>query len=109
MRMGRPIAAMMLGGGVLVAVAGSADAQGRRNLPPDYVGTVTAESRYGTATVSGPVRRTPRGLLQVRLPGGTWLDCGLSCRETLRRETVDFWQSRGPRADDGPGYVRFGF
>jgi hypothetical protein len=94
---------------VAAAVATTAaEAQARRN--PGYV-YVTAESRYGTATVTGPVRSGPHGRLEVRLPGGTWLECGLSCRETLRRETVDFWQERGrPRTgSDGPGYFRFRF
>jgi len=86
----------------------AAEAQPRRD--PGY-GTVTAESRYGGRTVTAPVRYGPHGRLEVRLPGGTWLECGLSCRETLRRETVDFWQERGrPGAgSDGPGYLRFRF
>jgi hypothetical protein len=48
----------------------------------------------------------------VRLPGGTWLECGLSCHDTLRRETVDFWHGRGYPRDggtDGPGYLHFRF
>ena len=69
---------------------------------------VTAESRYGGATVSGPVRQAANNRLEVRLPGGTWVDCHQSCRDTLRRETVDFWQNHGagPRdaGTDGPGY-----
>jgi hypothetical protein len=69
-------------------------------------GTVTAESRYGTATVSGPTRIGPKGRPEVRLPGGTWIECVRSCSETLRRESIDFWQSRGGRNDpvDGPAY-----
>ena len=72
----------------------------------DYV---SAESRYGHGTVSGPVRPGHRGGYEVRMPGGTWIDCGRSCSETLRRETVDFWESRGGRNDpvDGPGYLRW--
>ena len=68
--------------------------------------TVTAESRYGHGSISGPVRQGPRGLLEVRMPGGSWIDCGRSCSESLRRETVDFWESRGGRNDvvDGPAY-----
>jgi hypothetical protein len=70
---------------------------------------VTAESRYGHGTVSGPVRQGNRGTTEVRLPGGTWMDCGRSCAETLRRESVDFWESRGGRNDpvDGPAYLRW--
>jgi len=56
-------------------------------------GYVVAESRFGNGTVSGPVRRVRTGY-EVRMPGGTWIHCGRSCSETLRVETVDFWQNR---------------
>ena len=82
-----------------------------RSLPPGIVGYVTAESRYGGQTVGGPVRKGPQGRLEVRLPGGTWLECGRSCSDTLRRETVDFWRNHGPGrgmgSGDGPGYIQF--
>lgn len=29
---------------------------------------------------------------EVRLPGGTWIDCRGDCRATLRREHLDFWE-----------------
>jgi hypothetical protein len=82
-----------------------------RGIPPGIVGYVTADSRYSGQSVSGPVRRGPQGRLEVRLPGGTWLACGVSCSDTLRRETVDFWRSHGGRpgsaGGDGPGYLQF--
>ena len=40
------------------------------------------------------------------MPGGTWIGCERNCGETLRRETVDFWEThlrQGPV--DGPGYL----
>lgn len=67
-------------------------------------GYVVAESRFGHGTVSGPVRDTARGP-QVRLPGGSWIYCRVSCRETLREETVDFWEARAPGGGAG---ARFG-
>jgi hypothetical protein len=83
----------------------------RKGLPPGVVGYVTADSRYGGQSVSGPVRKGPQGRLEVRLPGGTWLECGRSCSDTLRRETVDFWRNHGPGrglgSGDGPGYIQF--
>ena len=60
-------------------------------------GTVTAESRFGGGTVSGPVRAGRFGR-EVRLPGGTWEPCKRSCSETLRAETVDYWYAHGPNA-----------
>jgi hypothetical protein len=98
---------------VLAAAAGalatSAEAQPRRGK--GGYAYVTAQSRYSGATVSGPVREARNGRLEVRLPGGTWLECGRSCSETLRRETVDFWRDKGfPRGggSDGPGYLSIG-
>lgn len=83
------------------AVAGSAWAGGLTrwdrtayydNGPAE--GYVVAESRFGHGTVSGPVRRTRTGY-EVRMPGGTWIACRRSCSETLRVESVDFWENRG--------------
>lgn len=57
-------------------------------------GYVIAQSRYGNGSVSGPVRKGPKGL-QVRTPGGNWFYCRASCSETLRAETVDQWENQG--------------
>ena len=57
-------------------------------------GYVIAQSRYGNGTVTGPVRKGPKGL-QVRTPGGNWYYCRASCSETLRAETVDQWENQG--------------
>jgi hypothetical protein len=90
--------------------APGAHAQRRRaDANPGY-GYVTADSRYGGASITAPVRYGSHGRLEVRLPGGTWIECGRSCRDTLRRETIDFWYSRDPRGGtDGPGYLQFRF
>src|SRR5436190_15551968 len=94
--------------GLAAIVASPAAAAERGTL-----GFVTAESNYGKGTVRGPVRRTAQGRLEVRLPGGTWIECATSCADTLRSETVDFWRNHGgggPRAggSDGPG-LKFKF
>jgi hypothetical protein len=70
-----------------------ADAGWRR--PPEDLrrGYVVAESRYGNGTISGAVRPTRLGP-QVQLPSGTWEYCRRLCSETLRVETIDFWESR---------------
>ena len=66
---------------------------GAQRGPP--VGDVAvAVSRFGNGTVSGPVRTTRTGY-EVRLPGGTWVGCRRSCSETLRVETVDFYENDG--------------
>ncbi|MFM2422511.1 MAG: hypothetical protein RL291_1041 [Pseudomonadota bacterium] len=79
--------------------------------PAQYRGregtVVVAESRYGHGRVSGPVRQNARGRLEVRAPGGTWFECAQSCSETLRRETVDFWENKNRNGPDGPAYLRW--
>lgn len=97
-------------GAVAGAMTPAADAQTRRGSKGSDYGYVTAESRYGSQTITAPVRYGSHGRLEVQLPGGTWIECGRSCRDTLRRETIDFWHSRnsGLGSDkDGPGYLRF--
>lgn len=61
-------------------------------LPPPDGDYVVAHSKHGNGSVVGPVRRTGVGL-QVKTPGGSWLHCERSCTETLRVNTVDFWQN----------------
>ena len=81
---------------------GSRDHHGR----PSYV---VAESQWGNGTVTGAVRPGPHGL-QVRLPRGTWVDCIRSCSDTLRRESIDFWQSHGHNAPGSArGYLNWQF
>lgn len=92
-----------------LAPAEAADRYGYRGGPRHQGGWVEAHSRWGNGSVSAPVRSGRHGW-QVRLPGGTWVDCARSCSDTLRRQTVDFWEANGPQAkDDGPGYFRWGF
>ena len=74
----------------LLALPALAEAGWRK----DYGDGAVAESRYGNGAVSGPVREGRNGL-EVRLPGGTWVGCRRSCSETLRVETVDFWENDG--------------
>jgi hypothetical protein len=51
---------------------------------------VTATSIRSLEKISAPVRTTRLGS-EVRLPSGTWIDCRGDCRETLREQTIDFW------------------
>ena len=92
-------------------MASAAQADFRRRAAEPSVGYVTAESRYGPDTITAPVRINALGRREVRLPGGTWIECRRSCANTLRQETIDFWeiQSRDLAGDDGPGYLHFEF
>jgi hypothetical protein len=93
-----------------LTASSAATAQGyRRGGHGEGPGYVVAESRYGKGSVEGAVRHGPRGR-EVQLPGGNWIACERSCSETLRRATVDFWESNGPQSkDQGPGYFHWKF
>ena len=95
---------------LLAVTCTSAQAQRYHHRGQGYGdGYVVAESRYGKGIVEGAVRHGRVGP-QVQLPGGNWLDCERSCSETLRRATVDFWESNGPQSkDQGPGYFSWYF
>jgi len=80
---------------LLAAVPAAAD--NHRSSKDSGTGYVTAQSRIGNGTVSGPVRQAALGR-EVRLPGGTWIPCRHSCSETLRVETIDYWDAHGPNA-----------
>lgn len=104
----RIVATTLLFTAVLSLSALPADA--RRDRPYADGGYVVAESQWGNGTVSGPVRRGGPTGWQVQLPRGTWINCVRSCSQTLRRATVDFWQTVGPHAPGrGPDYLHFEF
>lgn len=94
------IAAIALVPALLLSLTLQADA-GR------YAGYVTVDSRYGNGTVRAPVRMAEFGY-QVRLPGGTWIYCERNsllfdrnrpCAETLRRESIDYWETRSEESN----------
>ncbi|MGQ0671977.1 MAG: hypothetical protein ACT4N2_03740 [Hyphomicrobium sp.] len=101
--------------GLLVLLAGQS-AEARRLSEDTSRGYVVAESRFGNGTVSGAIREARFGL-EVQLPGGSWVGCRRSCSETLRVETVDFWEKKGGVAGGGAlqnecgvfGCLDFGF
>ena len=99
------VAAPLACAGLLMAAAIPAEAQRRQH---GHGGTVVAESNYGNGTVAGAVREGHNGL-QVQLPGGTWVDCVRSCSDTLRRQSVDFWQNQPNGPDRGRGYLSWGW
>lgn len=77
--------------GLSALAVSSAEAGFRRPVEGDVA---VARSRFGNGTVSGPVRQTRTGY-EVQLPGGTWIGCRRSCSETLRVQTVDFFENNG--------------
>ncbi|MET0568562.1 MAG: hypothetical protein ABWZ74_05740 [Hyphomicrobiaceae bacterium] len=98
----------LVAAGTVATLATPADAQG--SGPYADGGYVVAESQWGNGTVSGAVRRGGPTGWQVQMPRGTWINCVRSCSQTLRRATVDFWQTVGRNAPDtGPEYFRWEF
>lgn len=88
----------MLAAALLVLAFPSLEASAQRRSSGE-TGTVTACSRYGKGCITGPTR-PGRFDREVRLPGGTWIGCKRDCRETLREETLDFFETLRERAPD---------
>ncbi|MGQ0456124.1 MAG: hypothetical protein ACT4OU_03570 [Hyphomicrobium sp.] len=79
----------------IVTLALAPDAQSRDRGQGH--GTVTACSKYGSRCIVAPVRLTSLGP-QYRSPGGNWTWCEHDCPDTLRRDTVDFWDDQRERS-----------
>lgn len=73
----------------VVLLSGPAPARAEANAI--YPQITVQSDVYPSQTVSGAVRRGPRGD-EVQLPGGTWIPCGFNCYFTLRNATIDFWR-----------------
>ncbi len=83
----------LAGFAAILPLTHAADARKRSS----EVGRVVACSRYGNGCYQAPVKPGRYGL-QMRLKGGTWIDCRGDCRETLREETIDFWETQNDKA-----------
>ncbi len=78
----------------MMSISSPVDAGFRNRLAEDLnKGYVIARSRFGNGSQRGAVRPARYGH-QVQLPSGSWVNCRRSCSETLRVETVDFWEGR---------------
>src|SRR5690349_11928662 len=76
----------------------AAPCTGGESAPAPYPGgVVVAKSRYGNGTISAAVRPTGLGW-EVQLPGGRWVYCRRNCAETLRVETIDFFETNAAGA-----------
>lgn len=87
----RTVLGATLAATMILSSMGLADAQSRRNSRGE--GVVRTCSIYGNGCTSAPIRRASNDY-EFRLPGGTWVSCKQSCKDTLRRETVDFWETQ---------------
>lgn len=78
---------------LLLAGVGPAPAAGTH----DGQRAVTACSRHGNGCLTTPVRMSAFGA-ELRLPSGTWIGCKGDCRETLRQEAIDIWETLQEKA-----------
>lgn len=107
---GAVLALALIAGAVPVGIVTSfeAEAGGWHWLEPRPEADVAvAKSRFGNGVVSGPVRTTRVGY-EVRKPNGTWVACRRSCSETLRVETVDFYENDGSMTGYGTAAAECG-
>lgn len=82
------LAAVVTASGAAIAMAGTKKTKT----------SVTVKSDYGNGTLTAPIRKAQFGY-QVLLPGGHWYYCEISCKYTLRRESLDFWESQSDDRD----------
>jgi hypothetical protein len=82
----------------LLAGVGAAVLPAVAEARPRADGVIKVCSRYGKGCVTAPTRPGKFNDREVRLPGGTWIACKLDCRETLREESIDFFETLRERA-----------
>lgn len=58
---------------------------------------VTACSRYGNGCLTVPVRQG-RFDAEYRLRNGTWMPCKQSCKDAIREDVIDYWETLNERA-----------
>lgn len=78
--------------GLLASAPANASYYAQREAEAER-GYAYARSYDGLREVTAPTRRVRLGV-QVRLPGGTWVDCGATCEHTLQEQVVDFWKAQ---------------
>lgn len=82
---------------LIAACTAIVDAAQAATQSPYPDGFVIAHSHFGNGSIRAPVRPSALGW-EVRLPGGHWAYCRRSCAETLRVETIDFFDANSAGA-----------
>lgn len=59
--------------------------------------SVKACSQHGNGCLVAPVRQGRFGL-EAQLKSGTWIPCRGDCREAIREDVLDFWETQADRA-----------
>jgi hypothetical protein len=76
----------------------------QRQHPPRIVshGTLRVTDPKSDATLTFETRVVEVGAFtktELRLPSGTWIDCGGDCRDALRRDHLDIWNEMRKRGN----------
>jgi len=82
--------AALLGATLVFTTAGASLAGGKYGSRGYGYSYITVQSKYNNGTISAPVRPAKYGW-QVKLPGGAWIYCEVNCFQTLRDQTIDFY------------------
>lgn len=91
-----------IAGLAVIATLMPADGNAGKRAEYSRAAVITACSTNGHGCTSAPTRRGKWGL-EMRLKGGTWIDCESDCEDTLRRQTVDFWDTLRETGGSGGG------
>lgn len=83
----------LIGAAFLASAASLTSAHAGEGPRGRSLGTVTACSTEGHFSCYTAPVRAGRYDNWMRLKGGTWESCDGDCRETLRKTTVDFWDT----------------
>lgn len=78
----------------LIPVLLASGAEARRGEAPK---SVKACSQHGNGCLVAPVRQGRFGL-EAQLKSGTWIPCRGDCREAIREDVLDFWETQADRA-----------
>lgn len=89
----------IVGLAAVLASTALAEAQSKRKSSGANEGYVQTCSRYGHGCTSAPIRRGTYDY-EFRMPGGTWVSCRQDCRQALREEVLDFWETQRERNGD---------
>ena len=84
----------VLVGAALLAMLLPHVAEARRDGVPK---SVKACSHHGNGCLVAPVRQGRFGL-EAQLKSGTWISCRGDCREAIRQDVLDFWETQSDRA-----------
>ena len=83
--------------GLMLVAVGALTLAAASHAGEPFRKTIRSCSAYGNGCITAPVRKGQFGP-ETRLPSGTWIDCRGDCREAIREEVLDFWETQSDKA-----------